>query len=602
MGELKLQENYTFVLKYIVEGKEHTFPCHDAKILIGSSDYCDITIKQDGIRDFHCVVLKQNESLAIFNLDENVNFSIRGQSAKSAILGYKDTFKAAEVKFSIDSMVAETLPSIPRSSNSHSSNLISIHNKPNESRKLENQIYVDGEYVDGKMDESSYKRSSELLIDQGIIRADNFIPADLGDVFDLHLGKEALTSQQALDVIFTSYGNILSYDSVPLDGIKDYKKYLSEEVLSYVGSEINDGLIQGTRNELKINECGGLSFSKDSDEMISEVGDMVILEKGVNQIFFRLGRKVLPAQSISSNTRDRKQYLMMLSLIFVLFLPTLLLRLVDTEVVEPEKEVVIIYKPKKKIKPEKLVQKSDDKKDIDKTAKKEAKKVSENKSENTKTKKVNKISNSKKSAPKKKSVKASAKAKTQKVAFASSFSKLVGSSSVKSKSFEKNSKSTGSNLGNLTTSKSGSLSTVGGGSSVAGLATSSQFGSGKGFKSKGAAKRGFDSKFTSKRTVVLGALDPAIIDRILREHLPEFRYCYQQELVKNSSTSGKITMDFTIGSGGRVSKSNIKGKFSSGGSGCVKRVLSKIQFPQPKGGGVVQVKKPLTFSANKTSL
>ena len=93
-------------------------------------------------------------------------------------------------------------------------------------------------------------------------------------------------------------------------------------------------------------------------------------------------------------------------------------------------------------------------------------------------------------------------------------------------------------------------------------------------------------------------MDPELLRKILREYLPQFRHCYQKELERNGNTEGVVEMNFRIMSDGAVSKIKIgsKGaKFSKVGSGCMAGVLKLIDFPKPKGGGVVDVRQPLNF-------
>src|SRR5690606_38669408 len=76
-----------------------------------------------------------------------------------------------------------------------------------------------------------------------------------------------------------------------------------------------------------------------------------------------------------------------------------------------------------------------------------------------------------------------------------------------------------------------------------------------------ASKSGFDSSYLEPKTVVLGSMDPELLRKILREYIPQFRHCYQQELIANSDKiKGVIDLNFTIGPQGKVAKHNIKAK------------------------------------------
>lgn len=99
-------------------------------------------------------------------------------------------------------------------------------------------------------------------------------------------------------------------------------------------------------------------------------------------------------------------------------------------------------------------------------------------------------------------------------------------------------------------------------------------------------------------TVVLGAMDPDVIRRILREHIPQFRYCYQRELdAATRNVQGLVKLDFVIGSSGHVmsDKASVASNLSDKVKQCVVNVLLGIQFPEPRGGGIVEVKQPINF-------
>lgn len=125
-------------------------------------------------------------------------------------------------------------------------------------------------------------------------------------------------------------------------------------------------------------------------------------------------------------------------------------------------------------------------------------------------------------------------------------------------------------------------------------------------ESKGAeglsAKRAIYTAGIPGETVVLGSMDPDTIRRILMEHLPQFRYCYQQEIEKRGSeVFGVVKLNFVIGASGHVSKAGV-----DGGSNlpvevnkCVVNVLRGIVFPEPLGGGTVEVKQPMNFQTKK---
>lgn len=128
-------------------------------------------------------------------------------------------------------------------------------------------------------------------------------------------------------------------------------------------------------------------------------------------------------------------------------------------------------------------------------------------------------------------------------------------------------------------------------------ATTGVLGTSKGAEGLSAKKAIYTAGIPSE-TVVLGSMDPDVIRRILLDHLPQFRYCYQRELERTGNDlSGVIRLDFTIGASGHVSNAGVDGGSNLPGDvkKCVVGVLRGITFPEPMGGGTVEVKQPFNF-------
>jgi hypothetical protein len=102
-----------------------------------------------------------------------------------------------------------------------------------------------------------------------------------------------------------------------------------------------------------------------------------------------------------------------------------------------------------------------------------------------------------------------------------------------------------------------------------------------------------------QETVVLGSMDPKVIRDILLQYLAQFRYCYQKELERTGreDISGVVYLNFNIGRSGNVQNEKITGDSAipQPVKSCVAGVLRDIQFPEPKGGGKVEVKQPLNL-------
>lgn len=132
-------------------------------------------------------------------------------------------------------------------------------------------------------------------------------------------------------------------------------------------------------------------------------------------------------------------------------------------------------------------------------------------------------------------------------------------------------------------------------------ATTGVLGNSRGAEGLSAKKAIYTAGIPSE-TVVLGSMDPDVIRRILLDHLPQFRYCYQKELERSGADlSGTVKLDFIIGSSGHVTQAGIDGSSSlpTDVKKCVVGVLRGITFPEPMGGGKVEVKQPMNFYPKK---
>ena len=112
------------------------------------------------------------------------------------------------------------------------------------------------------------------------------------------------------------------------------------------------------------------------------------------------------------------------------------------------------------------------------------------------------------------------------------------------------------------------------------------------------SKTNTSTSYQKTSTKILGAVDPELIRKLLREYIPHFRHCYQKELKTNPKLNGIFDLDFQItskGRGARLKILNSKTAFTSKGLNCLTRVINRIQFPRPRGGGTVDVVQPLNF-------
>ena len=128
-------------------------------------------------------------------------------------------------------------------------------------------------------------------------------------------------------------------------------------------------------------------------------------------------------------------------------------------------------------------------------------------------------------------------------------------------------------------------------------------GGGSGGYGRGASRLGKRKSKVPKvipgRPTVVGALDMETIRRVIRRHRNEYVYCYEKELNQKRDLAGKIKVAFTIDGRGTViaamvSETTMK---NAAVENCLIRKVKRWTFPQPKGGGLVNVNYPFLFKA-----
>ncbi len=100
------------------------------------------------------------------------------------------------------------------------------------------------------------------------------------------------------------------------------------------------------------------------------------------------------------------------------------------------------------------------------------------------------------------------------------------------------------------------------------------------------------------RTRIIGGLSQEVVGRYIKRYWAQFKFCYERELSKNPNLYGKITSTFTIAGNGRVTEANVLQSSMKNATveQCILRVIRRIRFPTPKGGGEVIVTYPFMFT------
>ncbi len=100
------------------------------------------------------------------------------------------------------------------------------------------------------------------------------------------------------------------------------------------------------------------------------------------------------------------------------------------------------------------------------------------------------------------------------------------------------------------------------------------------------------------RTRIIGGLSQEVVGRYIKRYWAQFKFCYERELSKNPNLYGKITSTFTIAGNGRVTEAQVMKSTMNNATveQCILRVIRRIRFPTPKGGGEVIVTYPFMFT------
>ncbi len=95
-----------------------------------------------------------------------------------------------------------------------------------------------------------------------------------------------------------------------------------------------------------------------------------------------------------------------------------------------------------------------------------------------------------------------------------------------------------------------------------------------------------------------GTVDREAVARVINSHLNEVHGCYERALLKDPGLAGKVVLEWTIGSAGRVTAAKTKSSTLRNASveACILSNLKTWTFPAPK-GGVVIITYPFLFNS-----
>ncbi len=616
---------------YLAGEVQHDVLFKQKKLLVGSSDKCDIVLKDSHISFYHALLIIENDGGRIIDLESENGIEVNGKFTQQCHFYAGDTIKLGSIEFHI----LENMDKSCALEDQDAGKITKLDQKessqiPKELPPLPGLVVIDGEYCDIVFNEDDYVPSSHEELSNHDIASNDFI--------DTHASVEnrpILTKEKSESVKVTvlSRGHILSVDFLPLKNrtifASSTQKKRNTILVNCLASDDNLPLVSIKDGTIKLAAIPGFdTFNLSTSEEINLNGEKSLELKKDEKISYNYKTVQIIVEVANTPPRISKtpffgrerEFHKHTAKVFSVFIAVMfLLLLVDTTVEPPKKQIAVIYRKAEKGPTSSNEKKSEvtAKKDKETGIKKENQKIAPPKmakkqkslnklrvNKKTAQKKATKKSNTKKSA----TVKKIAKTKAYKFKLKSNLKSLVGNTKpTKSVSFNTSATNFGTksavNINNVDTT--GTKSARSQNIATLGKDFKGQFDSSTGTRGL-AAKSGIDTTYVAPKTVVLGSMDPELLRKILQEYLPQFRHCYQRELENNNeNVKGVIDLNFRISKSGKVSKVGIKAKksrFSKKGVNCMANVLHLIQFPKPKGGGVVDVRQPLNFFSEKNRI
>ena len=646
------------LLPRTVEGKGTVL--YKKRIMIGSADACDVVISQPDVSPIHAILEITPNDFKVFDMNSSVGTFVNGKKEIVSHFKLGDTLTFGRQEFEFRKYDSTDLPPVldmldpalppkigksPKRKPSLPGQAPSVEGSEEELPRVEYPLAKDpkaefSEYIFEDVETLypifNYEVNSEsveiIILFKGRVYSVDYLPGKKG-VYKL-VGSEG----RYRDIEYAYLGKDEKVDFVKIENNEVY-------VSPLVGYELLS--LSDERNEIK-----------GTDPVHLGTDDILRLEKGDIQIFVRqtISPPKVAAAPIFRRDKELRKYLFLMFLLVLAFLGSMMTIDVDEELEKekvPERIATILYNkklmisakpvvdltkskpkkkdqksPKQKLSKDKLKDKTQKVTQKDKSAQSgkkgsktdkkvgKVKKANPNKGPTNKKTTQVKQNNSKKSGGKrsprmgKRSSSRLSKSKGRvdtykSFDFKSTMSSLLskGGTTKRARAADTSATSNVSDSGG-TLGESATVKMAKSTKNVGDLTgdTKGVLDSSKGVEGLVRKKKMFFAGLPYK-TVHLGGMDPDVIRRILLEHLPQFRYCYQKELDRATAAfNGVVKLDFIIGASGHVTKAGVEtisSRLPGKVKGCVVNVLKGIKFPEPMGGGVVEVSQPMNFYPRK---
>ncbi len=567
----------TFLLRCLDQRMTQEISLHKIKSIVGSTQSVDVMLSDSSISSVHAFIfINGNDGLIVKDLCSEAGVFVNGKKVSESFVGAGDILTFGTLSFSVDCGLEDR----PLHNPDSAIELISKNDHFVELPQTEGLIFIDGDFCDIKFDDSFFRPVQSL--------PSFSIPKDFIDLDEKDRSLDLVNPVQKkrLEIITFSGGLISDVSYLDLKNGDYFLDPVRKGHFNILFHSINRSKVFTVqKGEIRFHDLSHSGMTVNGDAF--ELKNPLILTFGTEQVSFRIVDTTFKWKGIPLFFRDREFFKQSGKIFASLFLPFLILLMIDLpKMVNEEVELAVVYKLPQ---PEVIKQ-------ISQESANESISTQANRADSPASKKTDVVANN--SQP---------KTQAQPSMKAYEFKSSVDLGSVVGDSSKINTSATGSQV-KLNEASFNAGKSIGG-SLVAGAQIGVSKFNGQGHSENGhdygsrglASKKAFETSAIETRTVVMGSMDPELLRKILREYIPQFRHCYQQELIGQSDKiKGIIDLNFTIGPQGKVATHQIKAKdarFSQKGIGCMGQVLSLIDFPRPKGGGMVDVKQPLNFFA-----
>lgn len=611
------------------------------KLLVGSCEHADIRIQNAKISHYHAFLLIDDNGGTLIDLASENGCYINGERSDKAFFSVGDSLSFGDIEFHVEDLHdGEKHAVIDLDANCEKIDESLIKEKLPELPPLPGLVVIDGEYCDIVFDDDQFEPLSQLPLENVPLNIEEFINPENKDEEIIPIAR--VSKEKALEVMVLSNGVVLSVDYFSSQKAHAYASPLqhTNKSIHVPGLEGVDNIpfLKSQKGQVTIQGLPGFSCTNLKEKCPISIGpgqsyqfkpqDILSFNFGTLQLMIREVDAPASLRMAPFFGRERAAKIQMTKVFSAMMSIALLLLLVDLTVDPPEKEIAVIYREAIKA-PEPSTEKASEevaKVDTDTGVKpteqsEEAPRMAKQadptpkpapakpqKAPPTPTPPTPEVAQAAPAASQATQAEVQTETKTYQFQMRSQMANLINNDRPNPSNVQNPSRAVAavqgfqaqanSQAGDLSADTSGAIGSLG--QDFAG-----DYDTSAGTKGL-ASKKGIDTTYIDPKTVVLGSMDPELLRRILQEYLPQFRHCYQQELERQGDLlQGVVDMNFRIEPDGKVSRVNIRTKnaaFSDRGVQCMTGVLRIIDFPKPKGGGVVDVRQPLNFSSSRARL